>query len=192
MGYRFEVWTVRPKSLPKVRRHCSACHESKAFVCSEKFRVNASKKSIDVWLIYRCEACDGTWNYGVIERRSVAEVNAEQLASFHSHCPRTVERVACDLVRLRRAVLDIDVCDDVLVTREVRVCDRTEADTIELVVPISCGIRLDRFLAQQLGLSRSVLEQYRKNGRLRVRQGGHNALRRPIRDGQIIELSTDK
>jgi hypothetical protein len=144
VGYRFEVWTVRPKSLPKVRRHCSTCHESRAFVCSEKFRVNASKKSIDVWLIYRCEACDGTWNYGVIERRSVAEVNAAQLESFHSNCHRAVERVACDLVQLRRQVHEVDICDDVVVTRELRQCEAAAMVTIELVVPAPCGIRQDR------------------------------------------------
>ncbi len=51
------TWRVTPLQPPLVRRHCSRCAAARAFACSLKFRTNAQKKRLDVWLIYRCSAC---------------------------------------------------------------------------------------------------------------------------------------
>ena len=53
---------------PACMRRCSKCGRLRKFVCSGKFRVNANGKRLDVWLIYRCERCDTTWNQEIYTR----------------------------------------------------------------------------------------------------------------------------
>jgi hypothetical protein len=57
-----------------LRSDCASCSTARAFVCSERFRVNAQKKSLDVWLNYRCECCEDVWKFPLLERRSVSEL----------------------------------------------------------------------------------------------------------------------
>ena len=68
------TWRVTPLQPPLVRRHCSRCSGDMAFACSMKFRTNAQKKRIDVWLIYRCSTCDTVWNLPIFERVGVGEI----------------------------------------------------------------------------------------------------------------------
>lgn len=51
-----------------VRRNCPKCNEKVLYINSERFRVNANKNSIDIWLIYQCEKCKSTWNMTIYER----------------------------------------------------------------------------------------------------------------------------
>ena len=55
------------KNTPLLIKKCSHC-ESDRFYCSDKFRMNAQKKNIDVWLIYRCVKCDNTCNITLLSR----------------------------------------------------------------------------------------------------------------------------
>jgi hypothetical protein len=61
------TWQVTPLRPPLIRRHCSRCSIEMPFACSMKFRTNAQKKRIDVWLIYRCTACDEVWNLPIFD-----------------------------------------------------------------------------------------------------------------------------
>ena len=55
------TWEVKVNNTPLLIKKCSHC-DSDRFYCSDKFRMNAQKKNIDVWLIYRCVKCDNTCN----------------------------------------------------------------------------------------------------------------------------------
>lgn len=61
------TWEVKVKNTPLLIKKCSHC-ESDRFYCSDKFRMNAQKKNIDVWLIYRCVKCDNTCNLTLLSR----------------------------------------------------------------------------------------------------------------------------
>ena len=61
-------WAIAPEIAPQPLINCNRCGTVKAYRCSEKFRVNANGKRIDVWLIYRCVDCDNSWNFGIFER----------------------------------------------------------------------------------------------------------------------------
>ena len=49
------TWRVVPLHTPRVIRRCSRCDTTRNFACTEKFRVNAQKRLLDVWLIYPVE-----------------------------------------------------------------------------------------------------------------------------------------
>ena len=61
------TWEVKVKNTPLLIKKCSHC-DSDRFYCSDKFRMNAQKKNIDVWLIYRCVKCDNTCNLTLLSR----------------------------------------------------------------------------------------------------------------------------
>jgi hypothetical protein len=148
MDLRSERWSIRPLELPRPWRYCASCATLRAFVCSERFRVNAQKKSLDVWLNYRCECCEDLWKLPLFERRSVGEL-ACVLDAFARHDPAMVWQYAFDVTRLRPHVVRVDT--DVRVRIE-RTPLATETDAsgsicIDFEVPFPCDIRLDRLLA---------------------------------------------
>ena len=61
------TWGIEVLNPPHLNKQCSRCKNHK-FYCSEKFRMNAQKKNIDIWLIYRCSSCDNTFNMTILSR----------------------------------------------------------------------------------------------------------------------------
>jgi len=183
MGSLCERWRIRPLELPRPWRYCASCATARAFVCSERFRVNANKKSLDVWLNYRCGSCADVWKFPLFERRTVSEVGV-LLDAFARHDRATVWKYAFDIARLRPHVIKIDTDVRVEVERTALACgdDVSELCCIHFDVPFPCDIRLDRLLAGELGISRSALER-------RVSPEQRDVLRRPVRDGQVYRLS---
>jgi len=180
MGSFCQRWRIRPLELPRRWRYCASCATARAFVCSERFRVNANKKSLDVWLNYRCASCGATWKLPLFERRTVSEIGA-MLEAFARHDREMVWKYAFDVARLRPHVIKVDTDVRVEVERTALTCDCGQC-CIHFEVPFPCDMRLDRLLAGELGISRSSLErttapEYR------------DSLRKRVRDGQVYMLS---
>jgi hypothetical protein len=191
MVFGFEVWSVRPAMPPRVWRYCAGCREASAFVCSEKFRVNAQKKTIDVWLIYRCGACDATWNFPVIERSPVNAVRGVQFQAFLENDREAALRIAFDISALRRHVDRVEPSSDVGVVRARcpvhTMRPHANGDVLRIELERPCEIRLDRLLASELSLSRGDLHRRFDMGELVVwserRPKGDASLRKAIHDG---------
>ncbi|HKS58514.1 MAG TPA: DUF1062 domain-containing protein [Steroidobacteraceae bacterium] len=180
MDLRSERWSLRPQELPRPWRYCASCSMPRAFVCSERFRVNANKKSLDVWLNYRCESCEDVWKFPLLARRTLRELGPA-LDDFARHDPATVWKYAFDIPRLRPHVIRID--SDVRVQIERSPLADAAAPPgyicIDFAVPFPCGIRLDRLLAGELKISRSSL---------RVDPVQQDALRKRVRDRQRVYM----
>src|SRR5688572_28966943 len=183
MGSSSERWRIRPLELPRPWRYCASCASARAFICSQRFRVNAQKKSLDVWLNYRCASCDDVWKFPLYERRSVSDLGAA-LDGFARHDPAEVWKYAFDIARLRPHVIRVDTDVRVQVERTSIACESVQAGNVSITfdVPFPCDIRLDRLLAAELGISRSSLER-------RVLPEHRHALRQRVRDGQTYLLS---
>ena len=183
MGSFCERWRIRPLELPRPWRYCASCATARAFVCSERFRVNANKKSLDVWLNYRCAACEDVWKFPLFERRTVNEIGP-LLDAFAQHDPALVWKYAFDVARLRPHVIKVDTDVRIEVERTGLACAAglPQHFCIRFEVPFPCDIRLDRLLAGELGISRSALERS-------VSPEDRDALRRRVRDGQVYMLS---
>ena len=69
------------KNCPLLIKKCSNC-DSDRFYCSDKFRMNAQKKNIDVWLIYRCVKCDNTCNMTLLSRTKPDLIDKKLFHSF--------------------------------------------------------------------------------------------------------------
>jgi hypothetical protein len=172
------VWTVLSDRAPNVVRHCPRCERERRFASSGRFRVNAQQRRLDVWLIYRCTACEATWNLPLLERVAPERLAAGLLARFERNDPALARAHAGDLALLRR--LGVGVDRDVPYRVERPPLDGRPI-RIRFVVGAGCAVRLDRLLAAELGTSRA---------RVSALGIDRAALRRPVRDGQIVALDT--
>jgi hypothetical protein len=190
MGVRSEVWLIKPLACPRLVRYCSACTTAQEFVCSERFRINAQKKLMDVWLHYRCNTCGDAWKYPVLERQSIASLDAATYEAYVRHDATTVWKYAFDLARIRTYVTQVIPNVEVVVERRVveGVADAEEL-SVHLELPFVCDLRLDRLLAMELQMSRTTIQRWYEQNRLRVWPEQSGALSKRIRTGQRLLLT---
>lgn len=152
---------------PVVVRRCPGCDVQRKFRSSERFRVNAQKKKLDVWLIYRCEVCSATYNATVIERANPRTICPERLHRFHTNDPETAREVAFEHPQAEPVQYRMEGQLELV------------AGMVQLELRGPIDVRLDRLLAHALGVSRSMAAQWVDDRR---------ALRKRAKDGQRIEL----
>jgi len=89
-------WELIPENLPMVKRSCPKCNEKTNYINSEKFRINANKNIIDVWLIYKCEKCKSTWNMTIYERVKPCNISKTEYDKFLSNDRELAREYAFD------------------------------------------------------------------------------------------------
>lgn len=186
----FEVrWTIIPRTAPRPWIACGGCGALRPFQASGKIRLNANGRRLDAWLIYKCLACDKTWNRPIFERRNIRDIDPAVLAALQSNDPDWIRAEAFNLEALRRKAQRVDEFHDVEVARDLPQDARDWTRlTIELIVPLPVGLRLDRLLASELKISRTRLQALHDRGALRTNSGRPDILRRRIRTGTRIVI----
>ena len=183
------TWQVAPLHCPLLWRHCSRCKIAMPFACSMKFRTNAQKKRIDVWLIYRCCACDGTWNLPIHERVAIDDIAPDEFQAIAHSDPAFARRCAFDRERLARHGVRVEEGTEIAIRKVPLNGCPGDADSIEIALALAspCRVRLDRLLSGELGVTRSRLGALHDRGALRASHAA-KALRAPIADGQRISI----
>ncbi|UVK42390.1 DUF1062 domain-containing protein [Mesorhizobium sp. AR07] len=183
-------WAIAPRTAPRPLINCNRCGTVKAYCSSGKFRVNANGKRIDVWLIYRCIDCDNSWNFDILERCNRRDIEPARLAALESNDPALARRHAFDVVALRSRVGRIEEFPDVAVHKQRLGGNRESATGLELQLGLEMptSLRLDRLLANELGISRSRLQALEERQLLIVDPDGAKALRKPAREGVTIRV----
>ncbi|MGH7287114.1 MAG: DUF1062 domain-containing protein [Myxococcota bacterium] len=168
------VWRVEALALPTPLEHCARCAQPRSFVCSERFRVNANGGRLDVWLLYRCPACEGVRKLRVLRRARVAEIARAELDGYQADAPRLVRRWA--FANGTSAPLPYRV-----IRPPLPECGALSA---RIVQPEPCGVRWDRFLARELGWSRGRVARAFREGALSLHPGA--SLARAVSDGDEL------
>ncbi len=88
------IWEVQSLSLLPVLKYCKKCGRKNRFACSRQFRVNAQRRYLDIWLIYKCCDCNTTWNATVYSRISPQALKPERLDGFYKNNNELVEKYA--------------------------------------------------------------------------------------------------
>lgn len=101
------TWEVKVNNTPLLIKKCSHC-DSDRFYCSDKFRMNAQKKNIDVWLIYRCVKCDNTCNLTLLSRSKPDLINKTLFHSFSMNDKDTAWKYAFSTEMERKNNLRLD------------------------------------------------------------------------------------
>ncbi len=157
-----------------------------------KFRTNAQKKRIDVWLIYRCETCGGTWNLPIFERVSVGDIPPDEFQAIAANEPALAARYAFDATRLRQHSDHVEESSDVAVEKS-RGKSPSNAAAIEITLTLvqPCRVRLDGFLSRELELARGRLAMLQASAHLTIAPLGRKLLRGPVISGQVVVVALD-
>ncbi len=87
------IWEIKIKKSPLLQKKCSHCNGDR-FYCSDKFRINAQKRNIDVWLIYRCINCDNTYNMNILSRTKPELISKDLFRKFSTNDSDTARKYA--------------------------------------------------------------------------------------------------
>lgn len=86
---------------------CGRCGKKTTFVSTRRFRVNANKNKLDVWLIYQCKKCKHTLNIPIYERVSPQKIPRELYEGFLANDEELAVRYGADAAFLRNRSLVI-------------------------------------------------------------------------------------
>ncbi len=183
-------WSLGPLPAPRPWRHCRHCETLRPFVSSGRFRVNAQKKRLDAWLIYRCDHCAASWNLPLVERQAVQTLERGLLARLTANDAALARAVASDRALLRRHCHRVEPGEGPAIVKE-RLGGPQDAPALRilLAVPPACPWRLDRLLAAGLGLPRGAVPHLAAAGLLRLVPDARRRLARPPLDGQEAWLA---
>ena len=148
-----QKWIITPTESPKILRNCPKCGRVQKFVCSGNFRINANGRNIDVWLIYKCEHCDSTWNMTVLSRVKPEQIEQALYTAFAKNDAETAFRYAFDQSLLSKNHAATD-CSELGYTLEKQIVDDGK-NIIELTCKYDFGLRLDKIVSEGYGISRS-------------------------------------
>lgn len=96
------------KKAYKIIHKCGHCGRKMTFCTTGKFRVNANKNRLDVWLIYQCGKCGHTLNIPVYERVPPQKIPGEQYEKFLVNDSALASAYAADgsFLKHRRFILE--------------------------------------------------------------------------------------
>ncbi|WP_300702824.1 DUF1062 domain-containing protein [Bacteroides sp.] len=158
------IWKIEVKNTPTLKRKCNHCSCNK-FYCSDKFRVNAQKRNIDVWLIYRCIECDSTYNLTIFSRTKPELMKKELFSKFSENDEVTAHKYAfsAEIGRKNSVEIDWSSVEYEIQHDNISINSLLDADheiiAFKIQMPYEFGLKLSTVIRSCLGLSANLLEQ---------------------------------
>lgn len=152
------TWTVVPEGQPRVIKRCSKCGADASFANTGKFRVNANKKHLDIWLIYACEACKSTYNLSVYERIKPQDLPNTLLEKYMRNDQDLASEVGFDLGLHNRNQVKLDL-EHLNYSVEGEIPEGEGEVLLEIKCSHPLEVRLDKILSQKLGISREQVKK---------------------------------
>lgn len=191
---QIHIWEVKAKNTPLLKKKCNQC-DSERFYCGEKFRMNAQKKNIDIWLIYRCVKCKNTYNMTLFSRTKTESLHKDLFTRFSENNKETAWQYAFSPETRRKNNIEADFES---VEYEIKhtpieniLHSDTEVLTFEIKCPFDFGLRASAVLRTCLGLSAGKLNQLTELNAVLFRE---KALQKKhkIRNGDIVKVDAEK
>lgn len=159
------TWQVIPVNTPLYKKKCPKCRNSNLYYSSNKFRLNAQKKNIDVWLIYRCLNCDTSTNITILSRTKPGLIDKELFQKFNDNDEETAWKYVFDADTIRRnrmefdySNVEYDIIHDPIALLEI--CNM-EADVIEFEIRsrFNLDLKLTHVIRKCFDISLNRLEE---------------------------------
>lgn len=195
MGTEY-IWEIKVKTTPMLKRKCNHCSSDK-FYCSNKFRVNAQKKNLDVWLIYRCVECDSTYNLTILSRTKPELIKKDLFLKFSENDENLAWQYAFSSETARKNSVELDVSS---VEYEIRhdnlsINDLLERDEETVAFKIQSryefGLKLASVIRFCLGLSANQLARMIEAEVIFTREG-YPLKKHKARDGDVVWINKEK
>lgn len=188
------TWEVKVKNTPLLIKKCSHC-ESDRFYCSDKFRMNAQKKNIDVWLIYRCVKCDNTCNLTLLSRSKPDLIDKTLFHSFSMNDKDTAWKYAFSTEMERKNNLRLDY-DSV----EYEVIPNTSLEDLlnlsnEVIkIHIKCkfefDLKLSSLIRRRFSLSANQVKRMFEDGIITI-SSNKPPQKHKVKDGDMILIQRE-
>lgn len=158
------TWDVQYTSVPHVIKYCKKCSKKMEFVCSNKFRVNAERKYLDIWLIYKCSECNTTWNLTIYSRINPSSIPKAMLEGFHSNSEELAEKYAMNTELIGRNGVEVGMPDYKIVGQNIDFKEKVE---LHINTIYENKIKIGTIIRQKLEISQSVFEKLISNGSIK-------------------------
>lgn len=188
------TWEVKVNNTPLLIKKCSHC-DSDRFYCSDKFRMNAQKKNIDVWLIYRCVKCDNTCNLTLLSRSKPDLIDKTLFHSFSMNDKDTAWKYAFSTEMERKNNLRLDY-DSV----EYEVIPNTSLEDLlnlsnEVIkIHIKCefefDLKLSSLIKRRFSLSANQVKRMFEDGIITI-SGNKPPQKHKVKNGDMILIQRE-
>lgn len=191
MSYLKEYeWQLIPKNLPTIKRICPKCSKKTNYINTKKFRINANKNSLDVWLIYQCNKCKSTYNMTIYERINPLDIPKDEYEKFLANDENLAKEYSFDINFYSKNKAEA-VFDDIsysVVKKEIKTSSYDNNETIiNIVSKYPTNVRVDKLLSDNLGLTRSAIKKLYEKGYIYSNEN-NNLLRCKIKNNIRIHI----
>jgi len=169
MHDRKALWVVRELGLPTIVTTCTSCRSTHHHPTG-KFRVNASGKLLDVWLLIGCDRCGRTSKIPLHERVHVQSLNHERLVRYEHNDPTLVRDLTMDTALAGRTGYRLDWTGTWALDTDLPFHDLDDPTSLQVFVrfELPAPIRLGKLLTAGFGLSRSTATHLVTTNRLHL------------------------
>lgn len=187
------IWEINAKNSPLLKKKCNHC-DSNRFQCSDKFRLNAQKKNIDIWLIYRCIECNNRYNLTVFSRIRTESIPKDLfLKMSENNCEIAWQYAFSHEVRRKNNVeADLDSVEYNIVHEEISVNEMlhlpSETLTFKINYPFDFHLRMSAVIRRCLNLSLRQLDQLIDNNAVSVNERPLQK-KHKIKNGDVITIN---
>jgi hypothetical protein len=152
-------WVVRRTRLPLLSLRCVDCQSESATAGQGRFRVNAHRNLLDVWLLVRCVSCDRTTKLTVHERAPARSFDPVELDGYHANDPELVASRLLDPLLARRNRFRLDWTGAWRLDTPSALLDEMWPVQVEVGFEAPVPVRPERLIAQGLDLSRNEVRR---------------------------------
>lgn len=157
-------WDIHILSAPPVYRACARCGKRTTFLSSGRFRVNAHRKILDVWLIYRCADCGTVWNAPIVSRAPSSSLPPKRLTAFLENDAACALRCAMNRTFLHRSGVEPGLPAYAVLGP---VFPLTEPIRLEIHSPPDLPLKISAVIRKKLDLSARIYARWVEAGILR-------------------------
>lgn len=169
-----KTYQVIPTETYKIIRNCAGCGSKSVYQNTQKIRVNANGKQIDVWLIYQCSICKHTYNLPIYSRVSKNALDKAEYEALLRNDRELVYQYGLNKTIFRRNGLKV-LEEPSYVLKDT--CAVANNNTISIRNPYHLQIRDDKLIADCLKISRSKVKQALETGLLSFNRISDNEVR---------------
>lgn len=185
------TWEISVKSTPLLIKKCSHCSSTR-FYCSDKFRMNAQKRNLDVWLIYRCVQCDNTCNLTILSRSKPELIDKSLFHSFSMNDRATAWHYAfsAELERKNNLKRDDSSVEYEIISShslEEMLALPDESLHIQIKCPHEFNLKLSSLIRKYFSLSANRVKGLIEEGSIST-SAEKVSLKQKVRDGDVFQI----
>lgn len=132
------------------------------YINTKKFRVNANKSNLDVWLIYQCDKCKSTYNMTIYKRIKPIDISRYEYEKFLSNDEDLAKEYSFNLDFYSKNKAEA-IFDDITYSVEKKEIETNYCDSDEIIINIiskfPTNLRVDKLLSDNLDLTRSTVKK---------------------------------